>query len=38
MAVDDDDNEVDGNGATSDDDGYVNIITFKLIIANLFTV
>jgi hypothetical protein len=38
MAVDDDDNEVDGNGATSDDDGYVNIIIFKLIIANLFTV
>ena len=37
MAADDDDNEVDGNGATSDDDGYVNIIIFKLIIANLFT-
>jgi hypothetical protein len=38
MAVDNDDNEVDGNGVTSDDDGYVNIIIFKLIIANLFTV
>ncbi len=38
MAVDDDDNEVDGNGAASDYDGYVNIIIFKLIIANLFTV
>ena len=24
MAVDDDDNEVNGNGATSDDDGYVS--------------
>ena len=24
MAVDNDDNEVDGNGATSDDDGYVS--------------
>jgi hypothetical protein len=24
MAADDDDNEVDGNGATGDDDGYVS--------------
>jgi len=24
MVVDDDDNEVDGNGATSDNDGYVS--------------
>ncbi len=24
MAVDNDDNEIDGNGATSDDDGYVS--------------
>ncbi len=27
MAADDDDNEVDGNGATGDDDGYVSYYT-----------
>ena len=33
MAVDDDDNEVDGNGATDDNDGYVSYYNIvKLII------
>ena len=36
MAADEDDNEVNGNGARGNDDGYVNIIKFKLIIANLY--
>ena len=35
MAVDDDDNEFDGNGATSGDDGYViyyNIVKFIVLL------
>jgi hypothetical protein len=33
MAADDEDNEVDGNGATGDDDGYVSYYNIvKLII------
>jgi hypothetical protein len=37
MAVAEDDNEVDGNGVTSDDDGYVSYNnTVKLIILLIF--
>jgi hypothetical protein len=37
MAVDDDDNKVDGNGATSNDDGYVSYYNIvKLIILLIF--
>jgi hypothetical protein len=35
MAADDDDNEVDGNGATGDDDGYVsyyNIVKLTMLL------
>ena len=39
MAADDDDNEVDGNSATGDDDGYVSYYNIQINdIANLFTV
>ncbi len=39
MAADDDDNELDGNGATGDDDGYVSYYNIQInYIANLFTV
>ena len=37
MAVDDDDNKVDGNGTTSNDDGYVSYYNIvKLIILLIF--
>jgi hypothetical protein len=40
MAADNDDNEVNGNGATSNDDDYVNYYIYSQMnyIANLFTV
>ena len=38
MAVDDDDNEVNGNGATGDDDGYVSYYNIQINYnVNLFT-
>jgi hypothetical protein len=30
MAADDDDNEVDGNGATGDNDGYVSYYNIQI--------
>ena len=38
MVADDDDNEVDGNGATGDDDGYVsyhNIVKLIIMLISL---
>ncbi len=38
-AADDDNNKVDGNGATGDDNGYVSYYNIQInYIANLFTV
>jgi len=38
MAADNDDNEVDGNGVTGDEDGYVSYYNSQInYIVNLFT-